>query len=671
MSTISTITIVIIIPRNVQHPEGVGYSTGVDGGAPTSSSKPPHKKTTTLTTTLRKTGSFGNLRRQCDRGAVRATDEGHIKDRSESRSYSHLPMRRNSTQKEEAEKLDTESDNEKRRENKDRSLFPSRTLPITENDDNPQEQFRPHMIIGQAEMLQKLEEAYQRELRMEERFKQKLKEYRLIEEENERLLSRIKDVENGLSKAEENYTRDKRALMEEIVELQRRLDDLTPSLADKESYIAKLENEKDLLMKKVRNATNQLNDLQSNHPRIKAKFDEQKREEVILSNLEIERREEIEKLAKNIRKLENELSENKEKERSFMEEIAAGRRSLREEQLRAKKDKALTEKALEENNALIMENSHLSAQITKLEMNIEDLLQENSVKKDNAFNSSQLNELKETEKSLRTQLSRYEEKLRSEQEKIKYLESEIEEYKKVENERRESRSRMQKELEALQTLSKSLSNENKMLRQQKMSLNEKCDEFMRKGNALTNELTTLKHEFNLVMEKNRDLMEKENTITDENSKLKREIIVLSEKNREFKDKMDVKKDESLTFKDELKSLSDKNRELQNRISEKDNEIRMYKERCETSDEQYRRLLVQFERETTLQNERAREYEQLASRVRELSASLTPELRRSSTSCRQSHIPVPLADSNSDSKVILNEIPIYFHLLALVLHQISC
>ncbi|VDK17608.1 unnamed protein product [Anisakis simplex] len=78
---------------------------------------------------------------------------------------------------------------------------------------------------------------------------------------------------------------------------------------------------------------------------------------------------------------------------------------------------------------------------------------------------------------------------------------------------------------------------------------------------------------------------------------------------------------------------------------------MYKERCETSDEQYRRLLVQFERETTLQNERAREYEQLASRVRELSASLTPELRRSSTSCRQSHIPVPLADSNSDSKTV--------------------
>lgn len=45
---------------------------------------------------------------------------------------------------------------------------------------------------------------------------------------------------------------------------------------------------------------------------------------------------------------------------------------------------------------------------------------------------------------------------------------------------RESRSRMQNELDALRALSESLSNENKLLRQEKASINERCDELVKK-----------------------------------------------------------------------------------------------------------------------------------------------------------------------------------------------
>lgn len=48
------------------------------------------------------------------------------------------------------------------------------------------------------------------------------------------------------------------------------------------------------------------------------KFEERKREEAVLSNLEAERRDEIERLTKNVRRLENELGEHKEKERSLI-----------------------------------------------------------------------------------------------------------------------------------------------------------------------------------------------------------------------------------------------------------------------------------------------------------------------------------------------------------------
>ena len=42
------------------------------------------------------------------------------------------------------------------------------------------------------------------------------------------------------------------------MELQRRLDDLTPTLAEKESRISRIENERDALVAKLRAANNEL-----------------------------------------------------------------------------------------------------------------------------------------------------------------------------------------------------------------------------------------------------------------------------------------------------------------------------------------------------------------------------------------------------------------------------
>ena len=53
-------------------------------------------------------------------------------------------------------------------------------------------------------------------------------------------------------------TRDKRAMIEEMLELQRRLDDLTPTLAEKENRISRVENERDALVSKLRSANNEV-----------------------------------------------------------------------------------------------------------------------------------------------------------------------------------------------------------------------------------------------------------------------------------------------------------------------------------------------------------------------------------------------------------------------------
>lgn len=53
--------------------------------------------------------------------------------------------------------------------------------------------------------------------------------------------------------------------MEEILDLQRRLDELTPILAQKESIIARLENEKDDLTVKMRGIQSENSHLQVIH----------------------------------------------------------------------------------------------------------------------------------------------------------------------------------------------------------------------------------------------------------------------------------------------------------------------------------------------------------------------------------------------------------------------
>jgi chromosome segregation ATPase len=57
-------------------------------------------------------------------------------------------------------------------------------------------------------------------------------------------------------------SKERRSLMEDGVELQRRLDELTPLLAEKEAKIAKLENEKEEFGGRLRSASLQVSSLQ-------------------------------------------------------------------------------------------------------------------------------------------------------------------------------------------------------------------------------------------------------------------------------------------------------------------------------------------------------------------------------------------------------------------------
>uniref|UniRef100_A0A914C0W5 Uncharacterized protein n=1 Tax=Acrobeloides nanus TaxID=290746 RepID=A0A914C0W5_9BILA len=156
-------------------------------------------------------------------------------------------------------------------------------------------------------LFEKLEESIQREHQLEERLKSIFGENERLLAEKQRLEERLDAVTDDVDKFEERLSKERRTLMEENVELQRRLDELTPLLAEKEAQIARLADEKEATSSKLRNVTLQLNTLQST-------INELKREESFHSELETTRRQESERYSERIRQLEEDLEDQKQRE---------------------------------------------------------------------------------------------------------------------------------------------------------------------------------------------------------------------------------------------------------------------------------------------------------------------------------------------------------------------
>lgn len=136
-------------------------------------------------------------------------------------------------------------------------------------------------LPNEQELFDKLEEAYQKEFRLQEKIK-------ALSVENKRLVAARDDAEkqldtlnSGESKSKmkidsylvvfsESKNRERHTLMQDNVELQRRLDDLTPLLAAKDAEIERLEMEKTSLISKIRRLSTGTASRQVTIPRDKA-----------------------------------------------------------------------------------------------------------------------------------------------------------------------------------------------------------------------------------------------------------------------------------------------------------------------------------------------------------------------------------------------------------------
>uniref|UniRef100_A0A914W0R0 Uncharacterized protein n=1 Tax=Plectus sambesii TaxID=2011161 RepID=A0A914W0R0_9BILA len=241
--------------------------------------------------------------------------------------------------------------------------------------------------------------------------KERAHSFHVVDREKQLIVSRLKDTEDS-------YVREKRLLSEEIVELQKRLDDVTPELAKKEAQIARLEDE-------LQSAHSKLRASNSHAESLKVQLEQKDREEILLKELEDERRSEVEQLTRNIRALEMEMNDYRSKENRLQDEVTAARRQIREEELKAKKEKELGDKILQDNDSLIRENSRLSVELSRVESAQDRYRETSSTSRTSEFALSELAEVRENEMITRSDLLKAREMLRSEQMTIRQLENQV------------------------------------------------------------------------------------------------------------------------------------------------------------------------------------------------------------------------------------------------------
>uniref|UniRef100_A0A0N5AUW5 Transforming acidic coiled-coil-containing protein C-terminal domain-containing protein n=1 Tax=Syphacia muris TaxID=451379 RepID=A0A0N5AUW5_9BILA len=263
---------------------------------------------TTVNATLRKSESIGNLRNDCNTSGLPNTFDPQRRQSENKLSTSdehelklqnsmHLKPQPNNTLKnytKEIKQVNIEN-NTVNPQSADENL---ENLTSGLNDAKSE-----YAAAAQTKLLHKFEKAYQKEL------KETVKESNAENDESLKTAKKPENLANGGLK--EKYSRDKTALIEEIVELQQRIDDITPTLALKESQIAMLENEKDAANSQVQSVKDQLQTVQ-------VELVEAKRGEAAASKLELKRNEEIESLRQSLKKFEAEIKEYREKERSFV-----------------------------------------------------------------------------------------------------------------------------------------------------------------------------------------------------------------------------------------------------------------------------------------------------------------------------------------------------------------
>ncbi|EFO82315.1 hypothetical protein CRE_00531 [Caenorhabditis remanei] len=324
-------------------------------------------------------------------------------------------------------------------------------------------------------LMENLEDAVERNTILEKEIS--LAKEREIDQEKviSSLTSRIKIIEIEKREEIDSMVTEKKSLLEELLDMQKRIDELAPACAEKELKIVATDNEKLDLTKRLRHANSDISHLQSSIMHLREDISTKDHEMKALS-------EEIEYLKRRATGLEEDTRDLRMKDTENQDKICSYIQQSREFELTRINDKKLIDQMLEENTSLIKENARISTKLTRLEAL--DFSFKQKELKEAQTNSELVTELKAAlhlEKSSSHSLLN---KIEIMRQRCEELERTILDRDKSEDENIAERGRVEKELNALHALSKSLSSENKVLREEKLANEEIIDELKGKIRAL-------------------------------------------------------------------------------------------------------------------------------------------------------------------------------------------
>nr|XP_022293000.1 golgin subfamily A member 5-like isoform X1 [Crassostrea virginica]XP_022293010.1 golgin subfamily A member 5-like isoform X1 [Crassostrea virginica]XP_022293019.1 golgin subfamily A member 5-like isoform X1 [Crassostrea virginica] len=358
-------------------------------------------------------------------------------------------------------------------------------------------EMHPKMTAEAERMLAKLRQLQLEIDDLQLEVKRKDTDLALMNTEKEKLMERLRDEEAS-------RTRDKRMLMDEIVQLKKDKDVMEREISKRDSQLMDAKGELDKSSTALKNADLKMETIRTQleqrieaHNLAQITLDEKRSE---LLSMETQLREVEDKYYNQSLQIQDKVSSE------LKEEIQLLRQKLKETEMAADQDRFLKVKLSEDSTNLARENAALNQQMIDLKKQLEreKAYREATESRQNQSISEYV-QIKDREKEARFELQHSQEALKREQDKVKSLMEQLSKYESVSTTRDLELNTSRSRVAELESLHSSVDKENMQLRKDKVLLVDHVSELQRKLEQKDQEIVLLRSQVQTMEVRLKDL----------------------------------------------------------------------------------------------------------------------------------------------------------------------
>ncbi|XP_061178145.1 ELKS/Rab6-interacting/CAST family member 1-like isoform X2 [Saccostrea echinata] len=358
-------------------------------------------------------------------------------------------------------------------------------------------EMHPKMTAEAERMLTKLRSMQLEIDDLQLEVKRKETDIALLKTEKEKIMERLADEEAS-------RTRDKRMLMDEIVQLKKDKDVMEREIAKRDAQLMDAKSELDKSSTALKNAELKIDTLRTQleqrieaHNLAQIALDEKRSE---LLSMETQMKEVEDKYYNQTLQLQDKVASD------LKEEIQLLRQKFKETEMAADQDRFLKVKLTEDSTNLARENAALNQQMIDLKKQLEreKAYREATESRQNQSISEYV-QIKDREKEVRFELQHTQELLKKEQEKSRNLLDQLTKYESLATTRELEVNTSRSRVVELESLHSSVDKENMQLRKDKVLLVDHVSELQRKLEQKDKEIVLLRTQVQTMEVKLKDL----------------------------------------------------------------------------------------------------------------------------------------------------------------------